>query len=146
MPKTDGGLLLFFWLSSFICSPSCSSAGGRGENWFKTHSTTAVMLARCQPGSNNTPTRTHVHKPPQLDDPGVKEQTGHQRRFGIYTGCSSLCTLVCVCVCAHRQKAVGLGQCHVWTALSLTQRSEQEPHVEFICYRNKRREWKLSNV
>lgn len=121
------------------------------------------MLARCQPWCNNALTRTHecacAHaraQPPQLDDPGSKSKdlsvTGHHWRVGIYTGCGSLCTLicarVCVCACAHaqRQKEDGLGQCHVWTALSLTQRSEQGPHVDFICYRNKRREFKGSNV
>lgn len=65
----------------------------------------------------------------------------HRLQQFVYT-----CPHVCVCVCAHKQKEVGLGQCHVWTALSLTQRSEQGPHVDFICYRNIRREFKVSNA
>ena len=118
-----------------------------GESWFKTHTTTAVMLARCLPGPNNALTHTHkctcarAHtQPPQLGDPGSKSKelsvTGNHWRFAIYTGCNSLCTLVwvCVCVCGHGQKEVGLRQSHVWPAWSLTQRSKQEPHLLQISF------------
>lgn len=126
---------------SFICSPWSELSWGAKQNQNTPRPLIHIAcVSQMLPGSNNILTQTaHKHtylhvctfthtQPYRIEEPGSKSkdlwETGHHWRLGIYSWSNSLCKRVC------------------WGYVSDNvtpeqQRSEQELHVEFMCYTTK---------